>query len=371
MARRSRASAGSDTGVLLTCLVLSGLALVAPPRLRTPVVDGLQRTAVAPLLWLQGQSHALRAALLARDGELRGRGAVIAQAQQLPAVDQENVRLRQLLGLGGRLRWGFVTADVLASRGPGDDFTLTLTAGSSAGVMPYTPVVAADGLVGIVQSVQPQSAVAISWAHPDFRVSAMSADESTFGIVQPHVDRDDQRFLLELRGVPFRASLAPGTVIVSSGLGATYPRGIPVGVVLSEVQTSEQWARTYLLRPAVSPTAIGPVLLLLPPRVVEGVDTIWTTLGRADSAARAIAQAGDSMVRGTALAELAARRAAMDSTRLDSLRRAGALPDSVPRDSTVRPAAPPRPTGVLPNDSGAGARRRRAVPDSTPARPPR
>ncbi|MCU0649833.1 MAG: rod shape-determining protein MreC, partial [Gemmatimonadaceae bacterium] len=295
MARRNRTSARSDTGLLLACLALSGLALVAPARLRSPVVEGLRATIVGPLVRLHGQAQALRAALVGRDTELRARGTLITQGQQLPSVEQENARLRGLLGLSGRLRWGFVTADVLSGRAPGDDYTLTLTAGSAAGVQPYTPVIAADGLVGIVQSVDAQSATAITWAHPDFRVSAMSADESAFGIVQPHVDAQEQRVLLELRGVPFRATLKPGTVIVSSGLGATYPRGIPVGVVLGEVQTTEQWARTYLLRPNVAPTAIGPVLLLLPPRAAAGVDTVWTSVARADSAARAIAQQGDSM----------------------------------------------------------------------------
>jgi rod shape-determining protein MreC len=368
MARRSRSGAGSDTGVLLACLAITGMALVAPARLRDPVVDGVRSTIVAPLVWLQGQAEALRSALLNRDDTLRDRAAIITQAQQLPAVEQENARLRRLLGLGSRLTWGFVTADVMASRGPGNDFTLSLTAGASSGVVPYTPVVAADGLVGVVQSVEPGSSTAISWAHPDFRVSAMSVDESAFGIVQPHVNSDQQRFLLELRNVPFRATLKPGTVIVSSGLGATYPRGIPVGTVLSEIQTTEQWARTYLLQPAVRPTDIGPVLLLLPPRVASGIDSIWTTATRVDSAARAIAQAGDSLARGAALAELAARRAALDSARMDSLRKAGVSPDSIRADSLARaatplvdaPSAAPAPT-VVPL----------AVPSATPAAPRR
>jgi rod shape-determining protein MreC len=339
MARRGRSGAGGDTGVLLACLVMSGMALLAPVRVRGPVIDTVRRTVAVPLVWLQGQAEALRSALLERDDTLRDRAAIISRAQQLPAVEQENERLRRLLGLGSRLRWGFVTADVMAGRGPGDDFTLALTSGASSGVVPYAPVVAADGLVGVVRSVEAGSATAISWAHPDFRVSAMSVDESAFGIVQPHVDRDQQRFLLELRNVPFRATLKPGTVIVSSGLGATYPRGIPVGTVLSEIQTTEQWARTYLLRPAVVPTSIGPVMVLLPPRAAEGVEGVWSSATRVDSASRAIAQAGDSMARGAALAELEARRIALDSTRRDSLRRAGVSPDSIRADSLARASA--------------------------------
>jgi rod shape-determining protein MreC len=116
-----------------------------------------------------------------------------------------------------------------------------------------------------------------------------------------------------MRGVPFRAKLEPGTLIVSSGLGATYPRGIPVGTVLGELSTPEKWARTYLVKPSVLPEAIGPVLVLLLARTERGVNGVWTTVHAADSAARAVAAAGDSLARAAALDELAARRAARDA----------------------------------------------------------
>src|SRR3712207_6554013 len=140
-----------------------------------------------------------------------------------------------------------------------------------------------------------RSSLAISYLHEDFRVSAMTADASAFGIVQPHLGRGPERGLLELRGVPFRSQLKPGTVVVSSGLGATYPRGIPIGAVLREIQTPEKWARTYLLQPTVPLASIGSVMLLLKPRTNAGVDSVWTSVAAADSAARAAAAAGDSL----------------------------------------------------------------------------
>jgi rod shape-determining protein MreC len=180
-------------------------------------------------------------------------------------------------------------------------------------VLPFSPVVMADGLVGMVQSADASTSFAITWAHPDFRVSAMSVNESAFGIVQPHLGTGAERWLLELRGVPFRAKLDTGTLIVSSGLGGTYPRGIPVGTILGEIATPEKWARTYLVKPSVLPAAIGPVLVLLPQRATRGVNGVWANMTSADSAARAIAAAGDSLARKAALDELSARRAALDS----------------------------------------------------------
>jgi rod shape-determining protein MreC len=321
--RNARANNRLDTGLLLACCVFSILALVLPERIGAPLSDGIRRTVLAPLVGAQRQSETLRAAIVKRDDDLLLRGKAAAQVATAPELASENDALRRMLGLAGRLRDGFVVADAFHPAGLTDDFTLTIAAGSNAGVQRYSPVVTADGLVGMVESIDATRSLAITWAHPDFSVSAISADESAFGIVKPHLVNGPERYLLELRGVPFRASLDSGTLIVSSGLGATYPRGIAIGTVISEIPTTERWARTYLLKPSVLPNALSAVVLLLPSRVAAGVSDVWTNVTSADSAARAIVAASDSASRAAALAELSARNLAMqaaaDSARADSL----------------------------------------------------
>jgi rod shape-determining protein MreC len=205
---------------------------------------------------------------------------------------------------------------VLQGRGVGDDYTVTLSAGSRAGVRPFSPVVVAEGLVGIVKSVDPTLSTAVLWAHPDFRASAMAADGSVFGIVAAHNGADAERFLLEMRGVPMRSSIAKGTLIVTSGLGGTFPRGIPIGVVITEMKTPELWARTYLLRPAVSPADLASVMVLLPDRLKAGVEPVWKD-ARGDSVPVADTLAHAPV--DTAAARVA--KAALDSAAADSIAR--------------------------------------------------
>ena len=346
MARNVRGEGRLDTGLLLVCVTLAILALLAPRRSRENVARGLRATVLLPLVDLEARSAGVRASVMARNALLVSRGRAVADTLSLGAIRDENTTLRKLLGLSARLREGFVPAEVLPARGP-DEFTLNITAGSRVGVQPFLPVVTADGLVGMVETVDQVSSTVITWAHPDFRVSAMSIDQDAFGIVQPHLAAGAERWLLEMRGVPFRAKLDTGTLIVSSGLGATYPRGIPVGTVMGELSTPEKWARTYLLKPTVLPENIGPVLVLLPGRGDRGVNGVWTGVAAADSAARAVAAAGDSLARTAAFAELVARRAALDSLLADSLARgdtiggglssrSAAVVDSVQRDSLRR-----------------------------------
>jgi len=321
VARSVRGGGRLDTGLLVTCLLLSVVCVVMPQRFRDSVSAALRQTVLFPLVVLEGKATGVRATISARDELLATRAQAITDTLSLRAVTDENTTLRRLLGLSARLGDGFVVAEVLPRRGTNEDFRMTLSVGSRAGVEAFAPIVTADGLVGMTERVDSNTTFAITWASPDFRVSGMSETGSAFGIVQAHLGAGAERLLLELRGVPFREKLDSGEVVVSSGLGGTYPRGIPVGRVIGEITTTEKWARTYLLTPSVLPAGIGPVIVLRSARGLRGVNTIWTNVASADSAARAIAAAGDSVARLSAMAELAARRSAVDSAVTDSLLR--------------------------------------------------
>jgi hypothetical protein len=82
--------------------------------------------------------------------------------------------------------------------------------------------------------------------------------------------------------------------------------------VISEIKTSEVWARTYLLRPVVLPADLGAVMVLLPQRVTAGVSDIWTVGRNADASAKRIVAAGDSLARAAASRTERAQGAAGD-----------------------------------------------------------
>ncbi|MEP6766740.1 MAG: rod shape-determining protein MreC [Gemmatimonadaceae bacterium] len=337
MARAARTASQLDTGLVLACGLLAVLALVMPDRLRESAATAIRRSILAPLVSMQQRAEVLRGVIVARDSVQRRVAAATGLQLTAPELASENSQLRAILGLGSRLGHGFISAEALQTESFDRDYTLTVSAGSDAGVERFTPVVTADGLVGQVQQVDATMSFVITWAHPQFAVSAMDVDQTAFGIVRAHLGTGAERWLLEMTGVAFRHALKNGTLIVSTGMGKTYPRGIPIGTVFGEIQTTEKWSRTYLLKPAVLPNTPGPVLLMIPSRSPRDVNHVWTSLVSADSAARGIVAAGDSIARKNALAELAARRAALDSAALDS-----AYADSVTRTGGVPPAVRPR-----------------------------
>jgi rod shape-determining protein MreC len=342
-----------DVIVLVTAALLALVARGLPPNLRDPVASSMRRTFLAPLVMLQERAEASRRSLILDNERVAIRDSVALRAMTVNGLESENDRLRQLIGLGARVRWGFIPAEAIHGRGVRDVTTMTLTAGSNAGVRKLNPVVSPEGVVGMVSNVDPTMSEAMIWTHPDFRVSAMSEDGSAFGIVQAHAASATTGYLMELRGIPFRSKLKAGQLIVSSGLGGVWPRGIPIGTVLSEVSTTESWARTYLLKPVVSPADVGAVMILRNDRVSKGFENVWSSVAAAEAAAQRIVVAGDSAARSAALAEAAARRAALDTMRRDSTAGGqvpGGLPPELLPDTVSR-----SPVFAPPNDSAAAA----------------
>ena len=217
--------------MFLSCIALSVVALVAPPRVGLSVADSLRETALAPLVWLQVRAEEGRTSRV-RFREVTGqRDSSAYLAQGLPSLLAENERLRQLLSLSRRLSSSYVAAEVLHQSQATDGRTLLLSAGSSQGVSPFDPVVAPEGLIGVVLSTAERTSIAMTWAHPEFRVSAFTVTGNAAGVVAPSLTAVSGEGALEFRGVPYRDSVPSGTLVLSSGLGGVYPKGIPVGTV--------------------------------------------------------------------------------------------------------------------------------------------
>jgi rod shape-determining protein MreC len=333
VARATRLSSRVDFLLFVGCVIFSTIALVLPAQMREPLAESLRRSLVAPLVGLQSNAERWRTAWQLSEERTARLDSAVMRGFNAVALQTENDELRKLLGLGARMRTGFVPAEAVHNAVREDVVTtLTLTAGTKAGIKVYSPVVSPEGVVGLVQNADPAISIAILFSHPDFRASAMSGDGTAFGIVYPHLQQGlgsgGAGYLLELRGVPFRTTLTAGMMIYTSGLGGTFPRGIPIGIVMRELKTAEGWTRTYLLQPSVNPARVTSVMVLTPQRSEVHLDNVWQRVARVDSATRNVVAAGDSLL----------RRAAADSARRAAAATAVERPDSSARPTGVAPA---------------------------------
>src|SRR6266498_869597 len=274
-----RYASRADTLVFLVCVLLSLAAMSLPQRLREPLARALRQTVLAPFLALQQQTELLSASLERYDAVVAQRDSAALAATFLPELRGENTRLRSLLGLGTRLASGYVPAEVLREPEPTGALTFIVSAGKKQGVKPLSAVVSPDGLVGIVSSVDAKTSVVVSWAHPEFRASAMAADGSVYGIVAPHGSEGPRIWLLELQGVAYRQLVPTGTMVLTSGLGGVPPRGLPIGTGGAGAGEAEGWERTYLIRPAVHPAAVTHVMILTGPPARGDLRSLFESSG--------------------------------------------------------------------------------------------
>jgi rod shape-determining protein MreC len=250
---------------LLVPLLFLGLSLAAnalPSAAQERISSALRGTVLAPFLWVQSSIH--EAGVLTVDLEsLQARlDSVQALLLERGTLEQENRSLRGLLDLRNRGGPRFTPASVIRSGTLGSESMFILDVGALDGVDENDAVVSPDGLLGTIRGVTPRTSVAMDWTHPDFRASAMTADGEVLGVVEPSPGSFREEDRLVFRGVPYHTDVEIGTQVVTSGMGAVYPRGIPLGVVGGLAETDAGWARSYFLEPAARPGSEIHVLVL-------------------------------------------------------------------------------------------------------------
>jgi rod shape-determining protein MreC len=321
-----------DTALFVLCLGLSIVGLFSPVSWTYGLADTLRRTALAPLVWLQARAEEGRTSRVRFRRLTAQRDSAAYLAQFLPSLRAENERLRQLLKLSRRVSTAYVSAEVLHQPHATDGRTLLLSAGARHGVAPFNPVVAPEGLIGVILSVTPRSSIAMSWAHPEFRVSAFTVGGNALGVVAPSAEGRNAEGLLELRGVPYRDSVPLGTLVLSSGLGGVFPKGIPVGTVTGTLREEAGWERVYRLRPAANPGSAAHVLILVSNRSGDLASAFPS-----DSQLEAMRL--DSIVRAERAESLAQVAKAARAARRDSIQRSSPMPGGTPAGAG---AAPPQ-----------------------------
>src|SRR5690348_15490029 len=366
-----------DTVMFGACLVLSLVGLFSPATWGLGIASALRQSVLWPLVQLQVLAEEGKTSRVRLRAITAQRDSASYLAQGLPSLLAENERLRQLLGLTRRLGSHYVAAEVLHQPQATDGRTLLLSVGSREGVAAFDPVVAPEGLIGVVLNAASRSSIVMTWAHPEFRVSAFTVTGNAAGVVAPSPSGSGEG-ALEFRGVPYRDSVPVGTLVLSSGLGGVYPKGIPVGTVTGIVSEQAGWERVYRLLPAANSGSAGQVLVLTSP--TGDVARAFPS----DSALEA--QRQDSLERirvADSVAQAAREARAQRAESLAAIRRdttrARPRPAGRPDSAAARPpaAAPtsrqPAAGGVQPKPApSAGATpSKSAAPQPSPGAPPK
>ncbi len=255
-------SSRRNTVTFVICLLLAVTARLIPLSQAEAIASGIRNSILSPFLRLQYETQQLQVRRTQFEEIAARADSAAAIAGQVQGLEQENARLRAILGLRARMPVHHVAAEVLHQTQPTEGTTIIVSAGEQDGVRRRAPVVAMGGLVGSIQTIDRNTSVVHTWTHPDFAVAVTALGDSVVGLVAPRFGPVGS-MLLELHHVYYGGDIPPGTLFITSGLGGVYPRCLPVGRVRAVLDDRVGWSRSFLLEPTVHPAAVAHVLILL------------------------------------------------------------------------------------------------------------
>jgi len=218
--------------------------------------------------WL-GASTTSRNELELELGRLRAERLLTnARLQRLTALEAENARLRALLDARSTVRDEVRVAEIMAVDANPYEHNLVINVGNRDGVYDGQAIVDANGVIGqvIETGIMTAQAVLISDADHALPVEVNRNGLRTIAVGTGEIDRLDLPFL------PNNADIRAGDLLVTSGLGGTFPTGYPVAVVDSVTRIPQQPFADVTATPEAALDQVREVMLIWSAPVVAEED---------------------------------------------------------------------------------------------------
>lgn len=255
-------------------LMAADTRLGLSPPLRSLVAVVLlpvERTLMLPVATLGAIQDYLAGLDAARQAEAAARAALSSQAQrqlQLGQLEQENARLRALLGLRDHVTTRSLTAQVMYDAPDPYTRKVVIDTGHTQGVLLGSPVINEMGVLGQVTRVYPMTSEVTLLADRDAIIPVINARTQKRGVAYGHPGSGG----MELRFMAGNADVQIGDTLSTSGLDGVYPAGYPVAKVAHVDRQADSSFAKIMLTPAAQADGVRHVLVLepigrqLPPR---------------------------------------------------------------------------------------------------------
>lgn len=128
--------------------------------------------------------------------------------------------------------------------------TLTLDVGSKNGVEPYMAVVSQGGLVGVTYEVEDYKCQVRCIISTDCTVAALIQSTRDQGSIKGTMGVNGEP-MCRMYYLPENAIARPGDMVVTSGVGLEFPKGIPIGEVRESTRGMEDNKSYVVVEPIV------------------------------------------------------------------------------------------------------------------------
>ncbi len=190
-------------------------------------------------------------------------------------------RLEALLELQSTNKLTSTGARVISGAVDSATSTITIDKGSTSGLEVGMPVTDSLGLVGQISECNPTTSVVRLITDERSGVAALVQESRAQGQAEGASDGS-----LRLTLVPSDQKVELGDIVVTSGLGGVFPKGLPLGIVTSVNRGDGELYQTIIMRPVALTTPFEEVLV-----VTDITDDQHATAEEADAAQRQDANA--------------------------------------------------------------------------------
>ncbi|MBQ3136636.1 MAG: rod shape-determining protein MreC [Clostridia bacterium] len=168
------------------------------------------------------------------------------------AMEQKVASYEKMLGVKEENR-DFVLqrANVIGTDSADMFSSLIIDKGSNDEIAVNDPVISGNYLVGIVSKVHPSYCVVETLLSPDLNISALESKTRETAYVTTSIELSAKGACM-MAGLERTSAVTPGGIVITSGVGGTYPKGIIIGTV-SEVAESKYDLSNYaVIEPGVN-----------------------------------------------------------------------------------------------------------------------
>jgi rod shape-determining protein MreC len=210
--------------------------------------------------WI-GDSTATRSELSEENRRLKEQNLIqSARLQRQVALEAENSRLRALLDSTAKVSGRVLIGEIISIDMNPFRHLITINKGSNDGLYVGQALIDADGIIGQVLRDQFFSAEALLITDIDHAlpVEIVRTRLRTIAVGTGDLER------LSLPFLPHNADVVEGDILVTSGLGGTFPPGYPVGIINTIAGDSGEPFLAVGARPSAALNRIREVLLIWP-----------------------------------------------------------------------------------------------------------
>lgn len=151
-------------------------------------------------------------------------------------------------------------ARVIARAGAPMARMIRLNKGSSDGIKAKSPVIAHEGVVGQVLNVSKHFCDVLLVTDASFAIDAKIVGSNARGLLRGITKISE--YIMEIRDIDGLVDIAPGNLVVTSGINSNFPQGYPIGTVVEASRSRDNLYLSARIEPFVKMDRLTDVLVL-------------------------------------------------------------------------------------------------------------